>query len=431
MQVLIIDDEKSICEAFARLLEQEGFSTATANDPEEGRALAVEAGMILLDLRLPGVENLSFLAELSKEHPRTPIVMVTAHGTVRTAVEAMKQRAYDFIVKPVEKDELVDAVRKALRAARSEEKVSELYYELPDQVVFKDPRSQELLDEVRRVAPTDLALLLHGETGVGKEIFARLAHEWSGRCKGPLIKINCAAIPEALFESEFFGYEKGAFSGATTSKPGRVELAEGGTLFLDEVGELPPAAQAKLLQFLQDGTFERVGGLRTRRADARIVSATNRDLTDRDTFRQDLYFRLAGVMVEIPPLRERREDIVALAEHFLARFSARYGKQVAFAPGAVAALRAHDWPGNVRELEHALEKAIALSTGAEIAATQVVQAAVTPAVEGTLREQKAAFEKAAIKDALKQTGGNRTKTARILGISRRMLQKKLNLYDLR
>ncbi|MCZ6787951.1 MAG: sigma-54 dependent transcriptional regulator, partial [Planctomycetota bacterium] len=424
MHVLIIDDEKSICEAFARLLEQEGFSTATPNDPEEGRALAVEAGMILLDLKLPGVEGLSFLKELSREYPRTPIVMVTAHGTVETAVEAMKQGASDFIVKPAEKDQLVDAVHKALRKAQAEEKVSELYYELPDEVVFRDPRSQELLDEVRRVAGTDLALLLHGETGVGKEIFARLAHEWSGRAKSPLVKINCAAIPEALFESEFFGYEKGAFSGATTSKPGRVELAEGGTLFLDEVGELPTAAQAKLLQFLQDGTFERVGGLRTRRADVRIISATNRDPTDRDSFRQDLYFRLAGVMVEIPPLRERREDIVALAEHFLARFGARYGKQVVFAPDAMAALRAHDWPGNVRELEHALEKAIALSTGAEITAAQVVQAAVSPAAGGTLREQKAAFERVRVADALKQTGGNRTEAARVLGISRRMLQKK-------
>ena len=429
MDILILDDEEAICEALQELLEGEGFSCAYATKPRDGVARAADASVLLLDLQLPGVEGLELLDEIHDKYPRLPIVMITAHGTIRTAVEAMKRGASDFITKPPDHDELLAAIDKGLRAAESEEDVSALYYDLPEEIILRDPRSLALLDEVQKVAATDLAVLLSGETGVGKEVFARLVHEGSARAKKPLVKINCAAIPEALFESEIFGHEPGAFTGASVvTKPGRAELADGGTLFLDEIGELPAGPQAKLLQFLQDHTFERVGGLRTLKSDVRLVTATNRDLEEdvrEGKFRQDLFFRINGYVVSIPPLRERPDDSTALAEHFLARFAARSGRKLRFAPGALDAVRGHDWPGNVRELEHVVEKACALCPDTEI--TLDLTGGARPA-GGSLREQKRELEKARIEEALRKTNGNRTEAAKLLGISRRMLQKKLKQY---
>jgi DNA-binding NtrC family response regulator len=431
VDILILDDEQAICEGLREFLLGEGFSCEYTTQPRDGVARAADASVLLLDLKLPGVEGLELLEEIHATYPRLPIVMITAHGTIRTAVEAMKRGAADFITKPTDTDELLAAIDKGLRAAESEEDVSALYYDLPKEVILRDPRSLALLDEVQKVAATDLALLLNGETGVGKEVFARLVHDGSARAKKPLVKINCAAIPETLFESEIFGHEPGAFSGASSvTKPGRVELADGGTLFLDEIGELPAGPQAKLLQFLQDHTFERVGGLRTLESDVRLVTATNRDLEEdvkAGKFRQDLYFRIAGHTVQIPPLRERPDDSAALAEHFLARCAARSGKKFRFAAGALDAARAHDWPGNVRELEHVVEKACALCPGTEVALD--LAAGARPA-GGSLREQKQELEKARIADALGNTNGNRTEAAKLLGISRRMLQKKLKQYGI-
>ena len=428
MDILIIDDEDAICEALQELLEGEGFSCAYTTKPREGVARAGDASVLLLDLKLPGVEGLELLEEIHATYPRLPIIMVTAHGTIRTAVEAMKRGASDFITKPADSDELLAAIDKGLRAAETEEDVSALYYDLPEEIILRDPGSLALLDELRKVAATDLAVLLNGETGVGKEVFARLVHEGSARAQKPLVKINCAAIPETLFESEMFGHEKGAFTGASVAKPGRAELADGGTLFLDEIGELPAGPQAKLLQFLQDHTFERVGGLRTLKSDVRLVTATNRDLEEdvrEGKFRQDLFFRINGHVVTIPPLRERPDDSAALAEHFLARFAARSGRKLRFAPGALDAVRAHDWPGNVRELEHVVEKACALCPDTEI--TLDLAGGARPA-GGSLREQKQELEKVRIVEALRKTNGNRTEAAKLLGISRRMLQKKLKQY---
>ncbi|MCZ6786363.1 MAG: sigma-54 dependent transcriptional regulator, partial [Planctomycetota bacterium] len=396
MDILIIDDEVAICEALQELLEGEGFSCAYTTKPREGVARAGDVSVLLLDLKLPGVEGLELLEEIHATYPRLPIIMVTAHGTIRTAVEAMKRGASDFITKPADSDELLAAIDKGLRAAETEEDVSTLYYDLPEEIILRDPGSLALLDELRKVAATDLAVLLNGETGVGKEVFARLVHEGSARAQKPLVKINCAAIPETLFESEIFGHEKGAFTGASVAKPGRAELADGGTLFLDEIGELPAGPQAKLLQFLQDHTFERVGGLRTLKSDVRLVTATNRDLEEdvrEGKFRQDLFFRINGHVVTIPPLRERPDDSAALAEHFLARFAARSGRKLRFAPGALDAVRAHVWPGNVRELEHVVEKACALCPDAEI--TLDLAGGARPA-GGSLREQKQELEKVRI-----------------------------------
>jgi DNA-binding NtrC family response regulator len=432
MDVLIIDDEQPICEALTALLQSEGIESAFETEARCGLERAANARVVLLDLRLPGVRNLEVLEEAHRRYPRTPIVMITAHGTIRTAVEAMKRGAFDFIMKPPEKDELLACLRKALQAAATETSVSQLYYELPDEVVFNDPRSRELVEQVRKVAPTDLTVLIEGETGVGKEVFARLLHEWSPRAGARLIKIHCAAIPRTLFESELFGHEKGAFTGAGAAKPGRIELAEGGTLFLDEIGELEPPIQVKLLQFLQDKSFERVGGLRTLKADVRLVTATNRNLEDevqQGRFRTDLFYRIAGAGLTVPPLRDRRGDIGALAEHFLTRFGRRYDRDVRLAPGALAALEGHAWPGNVRELEHGLARAVALAEEPEIPAGDILPGrALTEASRSTdesLRDQRREFERARILDVLQQTGGNRTRAAVILDISRRMLQKKL------
>ncbi len=435
MDVLIIDDEEAVCRGLSGLLRQEGFSCAYETDPRKGVAAAKEASVILLDLRLPGVRGMELLEEVLRTVPRTPVVMVTAHGTVRDAVEAMKLGAFDFVVKPPEREDIVAAVEKALHAAEGDEEVSDLYYDLPEDVVFKDATTRGLLDQVRRVAVTDLPVLLEGETGVGKEVFARLVRSWGGRAQGPFVRINCAAIPENLFESEIFGHEKGAFTGASVPKPGRVELADGGTLFLDEIGELALPSQAKLLQFLQDRTFERVGGVRTLRSDVRLVAATNRDLEAcvlEKTFREDLFYRLCGFRLRVPPLRERRGDVPALAEHFLSRFAARCGKAVRFGPGAAEALASRDWPGNVRELERTVERAVALSQGPLLAPADLLpsSSAASGAPPTTLREQKREFERARVREALEKTGGNRTEAAKLLGMSRRMLQKKLKDFGM-
>jgi len=423
VDILIIDDEPAICAALSDLLEKEGYSAGFATSAREGMERVGEARVVLLDLRIPGVVEFDLLDGILKQFPRVPVIVVTAHGTIPIAVEAMKLGAFDFLVKPPDQDALLTAVDRALAEADIESEVSELYYELPEGIVLQDPRSQELLDTVRKFAPLDLTVLLHGETGVGKEVFAKLLHQWSGRASGPLIKINCAAIPENLFESELFGHERGAFSGADATKPGRVEIAAGGTLFLDEIGELPQPAQAKLLQFLQDQTFERVGGLRTLKADVRIVTATNRDLADREGgFRRDLYYRIAQETIRIPPLRERPGDIAVLAEHFRARFAAKYRKKARFEPGAVEQLCAYAWPGNVRELEHAILRVVVESARDGIPAERVIPQPPEPSRRlMSLRDRLGTETRAAIEDALGQTGGNKTRAAKLLGISRRHL----------
>ncbi len=431
MDVLIIDDERSICLTFSKLLEQADICTAFETTPAEGLARAPEASVILLDLKLPGIDGLELLDELIKRHPRTPVVMITAHGTVQVAVEAMKRGACDFIVKPPDRDELVATLKRALSTSDRETEVSALYYDLPEEFVFQDERSRQVLDQIHRVADTDLPVLLEGETGVGKDVFARLVRQWSSRADGPFIRINSAALPYNLIETELFGHEPGAHSTATTTKPGRVELADGGTLFLDEIAELPLVAQAKILQFMQDHTFERVGGFGTLTADVRLVTATNQDLeacVEKKTFRQDLFYRLCGLRVRVPSLRERKGDIEALALHFLDRFCIRYDRKLRLAPNAIRALCVHTWPGNVRELEHAMERAVAMADGEEIGPADLLPE--QPEIKAkNLIEEKREFVRARVMQVLGRCGGNRTEAARILGISRRMLQKNLKSYS--
>jgi DNA-binding NtrC family response regulator len=423
--LLIVDDEPGICESLGDLLKRAGRSSDAAGSREAAldRLRAGGYRALLLDLRMPDVQGLDLLRQIREGFPRLPVIMVTAHGTVKTAVEAMKLGAFDFITKPVDREELVAAVGKALRQSDAETGTSELFFHLPRdaRAVFRDPRSAALVAEVKKAATVDLPALITGESGVGKEVFALLLHQLGARKAGPFVKVNCAAIPEPLFESELFGHEKGAFTGAVVAKPGRVEIADGGTLFLDEIGELPQTAQAKLLQFLQDRTFERVGGVRTLKADIRVVAATNRDL--RQAFRQDLLFRLNGVTIQVPPLRERPGDVEPLVRHCLERRP----NKLSLAPGTLDALRAYAWPGNVRELEHRIEKAAAFAKESTLAAHDILPVEVK--VDG-LRDEKKEFEKRRVAEVLREAKGNRTHAAERLGISRRMLQKKLKEFGI-
>jgi DNA-binding NtrC family response regulator len=422
---LIIDDESAIGETLGDLLRRAGRSADAVTDPDSGRARLKSGGYrtVLLDLRMPGVQGLDFLQELRDAHPRLPVIMITGHGTVKIAVEAVKKGAFDFITKPVDRDELLASIDRALRQSEAETGTSALYFKLPSDLraVFKDPRSLALVEELKRAASVTLPVLLTGESGVGKEIFARLLHELGPRKPGPFVKVNCAAIPEALFESDLFGHEKGAFTGAVTAKPGRVEIADRGTLFLDEIGELAKPAQSKLLQFLQDKTYERVGGVRTLKSDVRIVAATNRNL--KEALREDLYFRLSGIPIAIPPLRERTGDLESLARCILDRQPVK----VSLAPGAVDAMRAYGWPGNVRELEHRLEKAAAFAKDGIVNGADIVPVEAKP---GGLRDERKDFEKRRVAEVLEGCKGNRTHAAEKLGISRRMLQKKLKEFGI-
>jgi len=431
--VLILDDEPDVAAALARMLRSEGLTCEIETDPSTILARIGQARVLLLDLCMPDADGLEILERVRRHEPRLPVVMVTGHGTVEIAVEAMRRGAFDFLVKPPRGDVLASTVRRALAARERESKLSDLYFDLPSEIVFRDAEVLVLLDRVRKIAPTDLAVLIRGETGAGKEIFARLLHEWSERAAGPLVRINCAAIPESLFESELFGHEKGAFTGAEVTKPGRVELAAGGTLFLDEIGDLCLSSQAKLLEFLEDHTFVRVGGLRTLTADVRFVAATNSDLAQgvrSGRFRSDLYYRLSGLEVDVPPLRERPADVEALARHFARKYAERLGRDADLGEDVLAALRAHDWPGNVRELEHVLERAVTLADGGRVRVADAFPGRPEGPVSNSLRDQRRAFEGRVVTAALRASGGNRTEAARRLGISRRTLQTKLRDLDL-
>jgi DNA-binding NtrC family response regulator len=373
-RILIVEDKENLRTVLRRTLEAEGFGVDEAPD---GR-IALEKirrdhfAVVLSDLRLPRADGHAVLKAAVAADPEMPVILMTAYGTIRDAVSAMREGAYDYLEKPVDSDHLLALVRRALehRTLLHENRLlkerfsSEL--ECPE-ILGDSPALRRALDQVRRVAPTDATVLLLGESGTGKELFARAVHHLSGRKTQSFFAINCAAIPESLLESELFGYEKGAFTGAAATKRGKFEIADRGTLFLDEIGDLSPALQGKVLRVLERKQFERVGGTETRSVDIRLVAATNKDLKGLAAaggFRQDLYFRLSVFPVEVPPLRERREDIPILARHFVVRFAAEQKKRPpALPPETVEALVRHAWPGNVRELENAIERALILGDG--------------------------------------------------------------------
>ena len=441
--ILIVEDEAKMRRLLELNLGEDGFTTFSAGDAESGLKLLRENSidLVLTDLKLPGMNGLEFLQAVKHQNAALPVVVMTAFGSVETAVEAMKAGASDYVLKPFSLAEMRMVIHKELDVHNLREENRTLRealgkrYAHPN-IVARSPKMQEVLATVERVAPTNSTVLLGGETGVGKDLIARAIHQKSRRASGPFIKINSTAIPENLLESELFGYEKGAFTGATASKPGKFELADKGTLFLDEIGDVPPAIQVKLLRVLQEREFERLGGTRTVKVDVRLVAATNRDLRaalEEGTFREDLYYRLNVVPIDIAPLRERKEDIPELVHLFISRFSAESSKPIeGITPTAMQILVNYHWPGNVRELQNILERACALAKGTILEAGDIhldvrtvrgTDSANHFLPEGMTLER---WEDEMIQEALKRAGGNKSQAARLLGLSRNALRYRLS-----
>jgi len=451
--ILIVEDEPKMLRLLELNLTEEGYTTHTASNAETGlNTLRQEKiDLVVTDLRLPGMDGLEFLQAVKRVDARIPVIVMTAYGTVETAVEAMKAGASDYVLKPFSLEEMKLIVRKELDVHSLREENRSLREALGRRYEFKNivarsPKMQEVLATVERVAPTNSTILLGGESGVGKDMIARALHQHSHRVSGPFVKINCTAIPENLLESELFGYEKGAFTGAVSSKPGKFELADKGTIFLDEIGDVPGTTQVKLLRVLQDREFERLGGTKTLKVDVRVVAATNQDLRaalEQGTFREDLYYRLNVVPINLPPLRERKADVPYLVDHFIERFVRESGKPIkGITPAAQKMLMEFHWPGNVRELENIIERAVSLSAGAMLdvadirldlspsrpGGADIASFTMSPGgttafpPPGVTLEQ---FEDEMIKEALRRAGGNKSQAARLLGLSRNALRYRL------
>ncbi len=429
------------------MLKGSGIDVFIAYDVDTAFSIVTghDLDFIITDLKMPGKSGMDLVELVRREKPFIPVIMVTAHGSIENAVAAVKRGAYDFIAKPFDEDELLNVARKALSESRKNRELISAFFEgegsFSAGIIGKTGPIEQILQTVRKIAPTDSTVLITGETGVGKELIARAIHLASSRRDRPLIKVNCAAIPENLVESELFGYEKGAFTGASTSKPGKFEIADGGTIFLDEIAEIPLHLQAKLLGVLQDKAFERVGGIKTIKVDVRIVAACNKDLQSAvrsGTFRTDLFYRLNVVPIYIPPLRERIDDLSPLVDHFLHKFSTKYQKSVKhLRPEVIAAFANYGWPGNIRELENVMERMILMSES-EILGLDLIpgeiggsaSSAETFALKSRMEAVSHVTEKQMIIEALKRTDQNRTKAAELLGISRRTLQNKIKEYGL-
>jgi two-component system response regulator AtoC len=459
-RVLVVDDEQNLRKVLAATLQREGYEVQVAADGEEALAALERDGadVIVTDLVMPRMDGLALLRRVVARHPDVPVIVVTAHSRVDRAVEAMKAGAFDFVAKPFETAELKAIIAKAAR--QSDENAKNVVPEAAQEgaarryteIVGRGVRMQELQQIIGKVADAPSTVLIQGESGTGKELVATALHEKSSRRERPFIKINCAAIPRELVEAELFGFEKGAFTGAVSSKPGRFELADGGTLFLDEIGEVPLEMQVKLLRAIQESEFERVGGVKTTRVEVRLIAATSRDLGKEiaaGRFREDLFYRLNVVPVFLPPLRERRDDIPLLVEHFRQKYNARLKKSVeAVAEDALLALAAYAWPGNIRELENVLERTILFAEGTTIRVADLPASLrqggaaagphAAPVVSGPpgplkeiVREQVQAIERDLIVRGLEVTSGNVTRTARLLKISRKSLQMKMKEFGLR
>src|SRR5215510_4940008 len=441
--VLIVEDEPKLRRLLEISLGEDGHSVRTVGDAESAlKGLAREpADLIVTDLKLPGMNGLEFLHAAKRMNSATPLIVMTAYGSVETAVEAMKAGASDYLLKPFTMAEMKLVINKELDVQRVRDENRSLKEALGKRYHFQNivghsKKIQEVLALVERVAPTNSTVLIGGESGVGKDLIARAIHQNSRRASGPFIKINSTAIPDTLFESELFGFERGAFTGAMASKPGKFELADKGTLFLDEIGDVPAPIQVKLLRVLQEREFERLGGTRTLKVDVRLIAATNKDLRaalEQGTFREDLYYRLNVVPIDIPPLREHKEDIPELVNHFLLRFNHENGKRVeSITPAALKILMEYHWPGNVRQLENTVERAVALSASPviDVGAIQLDSggrsdpAAGSPVLpEGMSLEQ---WEDEIIREALRRANGNKSQAARMLGLSRNALRYRLS-----
>ncbi|MGL5253746.1 MAG: sigma-54-dependent transcriptional regulator [Brevinema sp.] len=372
--ILVIDDEENIRGGLILALKSEGYTVQGAKDGAEGleKVAALLPDAIICDVKMPKMDGITLLSEIKRLHTHIPVIMLTGHAGLDDAVDAMKQGAYDFLTKPVHLEKLFLVLNRAFSDVQAKEKVQALATRLNaepslQRIVGESPIIHTLLEKTKQIASTDATVLLMGESGTGKELFASAIHENSLRAEEAFIKVNCGALPENLLESELFGHEKGAFTGATARRKGRFELADGGTIFLDEIGDISAAVQVKLLRVLQEREFERVGGEETIKVDIRVISATNKDLRKavaEGTFREDLFYRLNVIQLDIPPLRDRVEDIPALADTFLKRYAEKYHKVAAsFTPEVIQKMRAYSWPGNIRELQNAVETAVVLSSG--------------------------------------------------------------------
>jgi len=442
-RILIIDDEANARAALSELLRQEGYVTETAADGFKGlgKLEDFQPDVVLTDLKMPGLDGIAFMEKARAAMPGAVFVVMTAFGTISSAVEAVTKGAENYLTKPLDLDALTAVVERAMEKARLLQETRKLRDRLRERnafghVVTGDPKMRELLDLVAQVGPSKASVLISGESGTGKELVAEAIHEASPRAKMPLVRLHCASLAEGLLESELFGHERGAFTGAVARREGRFKQADGGTLFLDEVGEIPASTQVKLLRVLQDKTFERVGGNESIKVDVRLIAATNRDLKAeirKGTFREDLFYRLNVVTIDLPPLRDRKGDVPALASFFLKRYAEENGKAIeSLSPEALEVLEAYGWPGNVRELENVIERAVVLCEGPAVEARHLPSAIVPqtrkdgpPPVPGSTIHD---LERYAILKTLEACGGSTSKAAMILGVSTRKIQYKLHEY---
>ena len=445
--ILVVDDEESHRMMLRAHLEQDGFEVVEASDGHEAVQKVENRffDLVLIDIRMPKMDGMEALRQIKHFNPSIPVIMMTAYGSIDSAVETLKSGAEDYLTKPLDMDELLIKVHRSLRFRQLEEE-NLLHRERLgtrfdfSSIIGKSPRMKELFETLSMVAPTDATILLLGKSGTGKEIVANAIHQNSQRMEMPYVKVSCAALPETLLESELFGHEKGAFTGAMSKKKGRFELADNGTIFLDEIGEMSLLTQTKILRVLQEMEFESVGGTKTIQVDVRIITATNKDLDEeirKGRFREDLYYRLNVVPITIPPLRERKEDIPILAEHFLRIYREKNRRTITgFEPRVMDAFIRYPWPGNVRELENIVERTVIMCRGDMISIHDL-----PPTIMGSQQQEGESefisgpklkdVEREAIVRTLRHTGGNRTRTAIVLGITRKTLQNKIKGYGIK
>lgn len=451
-KILIVDDELDMRLVLSAMLKKDGFEVSAAANGREALQILRSSKMaaVITDLKMPDMDGMELLTCISERYPEIPVIMITAHGTINTAVEALKKGAFDYITKPFDLDDLKNIVSKAIKTNTLKESESFIEPAEIERVGFigKSPKTTEIFDTIKRVAPTTTTVMITGETGTGKELVADAIHRNSPRKENPLIKLNCAAIAETLMESELFGYEKGAYTGAAITKPGKIELAHKGTLFLDEIAEIPREMQAKLLRVIQEHEFERVGGLRTIKVDVRIIAATNKNLSREvraGNFREDLYYRLNVFPIEISPLRERKEDILPLIDYFMDKFNRKLERSVEIDNDVKDMLLHYDWPGNIRELENLTERMMLLAENNQITLKEIpseykdaiYKAHATPAetdkkpFKAYIRNHTENVERQMIIRSLVESGGNVTQAAKKMGVSRKGLQLKMIKYNLR